>query len=110
MSLTSTRLIEHPGVSGFPFIELSGIVVGNIMQTPLKREVVGCPPFGVNGRAGSYFNTVWVDGDSVAVRTMMGRSDQANDAWVYASEDVTLLDPTHEAYREAVALLKEFDR
>ena len=67
------RKIEHPKYSGFPFIELSGIALGNRMISCSDiEEIVACSPVEVNGGKGSYFNTVVRREGKVFVHTMMG--------------------------------------
>jgi len=99
------RSIEHPAKSGFPFIELSGIKPFNRMKGPTVEEVVACAPVDVREGEGSYFNTVHQQDGKIFIRTMMGRSDKANDAWVYAGEQITELKRNDPNYEKAMTLL-----
>jgi hypothetical protein len=98
--------IEHPHVSGFPFIELSGIKVGNRMRSELGEEVVASPPIEVDEGRGSYFNTVYEEGGEICARTMVGRSNHTWDTWVYAGGEITVLDREDPNYEKARALLQ----
>lgn len=100
------KVIEHPFVSGFPFVELSGIRLGNMMRTSLMEEVVASSPVDVKRGSGSYFNTVFEKDGGVFVRTMVGRSDNESGMWVYAGDEVTELTRKDSNYRNAKDVLR----
>ena len=97
----------HPTTTEFPFIELGNILVGRRMRTCSGIEVVACQPVEVDNCRGSYFNTVRQKGDKIFIRTMMGRSDKRNEAWVYARDEVHELDKSDPNYKVASGILAD---
>lgn len=104
--MEKTAVFEHPLESGFPFIKLEEIQPRNRMKNSLIEEVVACSPVEIDKGEGSYFYTLYERGKGIFVRTMMGRSDHDNGAWVYSAEDLKEILPHDSEYQKVRNILK----